>query len=155
MFVGNKSQRSNSWVNNHYAMLAPSFTPFKLKAMTSLASIDWWPHGKHESLESPRTLKYYKCEFVSSWRMDVSCVVVSQQKAIQGVQCHNMPTRHLSSELDLIPRPKQEHLNSQGQSPQRWRWGCQLYAPAALYSHETFFLLLVLISARCWVNSKA
>jgi hypothetical protein len=38
------------------------------------------------------------------------------------------------------------------QSAHRWRWGCQPYAPAALYTPGRF---LVLISVRSWVNLRA
>jgi hypothetical protein len=38
------------------------------------------------------------------------------------------------------------------QSAHRWRWGCQPYAPAALYPPGRF---LVLISVRDWVDARA
>jgi hypothetical protein len=38
------------------------------------------------------------------------------------------------------------------QSAHRWRWGCQLYAPAALDPPGKF---LVLISVRSWVDPRA
>jgi hypothetical protein len=38
------------------------------------------------------------------------------------------------------------------QSAHRWRWGCQLHAPAALYCPGRF---LVLISVRSWVDPRA
>jgi hypothetical protein len=38
------------------------------------------------------------------------------------------------------------------QSAYRWRWGCQLYAPAALYATEK---LLAFISVRGWVGLRA
>jgi hypothetical protein len=38
------------------------------------------------------------------------------------------------------------------QSAHRWQWGCQPYAPAALYPDEDFWHAFLL---RGWVDSKA
>jgi hypothetical protein len=37
----------------------------------------------------------------------------------------------------------------------RWRWGCQLYAPAPLYPPSPPGRFQVLVSVRCWVDSRA
>jgi hypothetical protein len=41
------------------------------------------------------------------------------------------------------------------QTANRWRQGCQPYAPAALYPQVSFLRFLVLISVRHWVNPTA
>jgi hypothetical protein len=41
------------------------------------------------------------------------------------------------------------------QTANRWRQGCQPYAPAALYPLVSFLRFLVLISVRGWVDTRA
>jgi hypothetical protein len=41
------------------------------------------------------------------------------------------------------------------QTANRWRQGCQPYAPAALYPQVSFLRFLVLISVRDWVDPRA
>jgi hypothetical protein len=54
-------------------------------------------------------------------------------------------------EAHRVVRRRGSHIFSR-QSTHGWRWGCQPYAPAALYSQGRF---LVLLSLRAWVDSRA